>query len=60
MKNLVFVFIFLSASLMAQPPLPGVDDGIVITPIDYPIAVIFALIVWYVIRVLLRKEQQIS
>ena len=60
MKNLVFIFIFLSAGLMAQPPLPGVDDGIVITPIDQPIAIAFTLIVLYIIRVLLKKKQQIS
>ena len=34
MKNLFIFLLMLGGSLMAQPPFPGVDDGIVITPID--------------------------
>lgn len=59
MKNLLFILLFLSVEMMAQPPIPAVDDGVVIAPIDHAIAIAFTLIVVYVIRVLLKKKRQI-
>lgn len=60
MKNLLFICLILSVNLMAQPPIPEVDDGIVITPIEHPIAIAFALIVFYAIKVLLKKKQGVN
>lgn len=60
MKNLFIILLTIGGSLMAQPPLPAVDDGIVITPIDQLIVLPILLGIGLFYILLKKKKKAIS
>ena len=56
----LFICLCLTNCLLAQPPLPSVDDGSIVVPIDQPIAIVVGVAIVVFLRIMMKKRARLS